>query len=56
MAEQESGAEYKRDSISEQDLKKLLDLIETVRYGSITLVIQDGTVIQIERNEKIRLK
>jgi len=43
-------------SISEENLKKLLELLKTTQYGSITLVIQDGVVIQIERNEKLRLK
>lgn len=46
----------KRESISEQDLRKLIALLETVNYGSITLVIQDGKVIQIEKHEKMRLK
>lgn len=41
--------------ISETDLKRLLSLIEEVRYGSITLIIQEGKVVQIEKNEKIRL-
>jgi hypothetical protein len=27
-----------------------------MNYGSITFVVQDGKVIQIEKNEKIRLK
>lgn len=43
-------------AIKEQDLKKLLDILETVCYGSVTLVIQDGKVVQIEKNEKVRLK
>jgi len=30
-------------------------LIEDVQYGTITLVIQDSKVIQIDKNEKIRL-
>jgi hypothetical protein len=29
--------------------------MKTVRYGSVTLIIQDGIVIQIDRNEKLRL-
>jgi hypothetical protein len=37
-------------------LNELLTIIETVRHGSVTLVIQDGLVIQIDKNEKIRLK
>ncbi len=43
-------------SISNEDLKRLLELMETVRYGSITIIIQDGKVVQIEKNEKVRLK
>lgn len=42
--------------VSEEDLKKLLQILKTVRYGSVTLVIQDGKVVQIEKNEKMRLK
>jgi hypothetical protein len=41
--------------ISQTDLKRLLEMMKTVRYGSVTLIIQDGIVIQIDRNEKLRL-
>ncbi|WP_434509600.1 YezD family protein [Desulfitobacterium sp. AusDCA] len=37
-------------------LAELLTIIKTVKHGSITLIIQDGHVIQIDKNEKIRLK
>lgn len=30
--------------------------LNTMKYGTITLVVQDNVVIQIEKNEKIRLK
>ena len=43
-------------SISEENLKKLLELLGATKYGSITLVVQDGVAIQLERNEKLRLK
>lgn len=43
-------------SISEENLKKLLELLRTTKYGSVTLVVQDGVAIQMERNEKLRLK
>ena len=35
---------------------KIREALKTIRYGTVTLVIQDGRVIQIDRNEKIRLK
>ncbi|MEI2472304.1 YezD family protein [Peribacillus frigoritolerans] len=27
-----------------------------MKYGSITLIVQDGKIIQMERNEKLRIK
>jgi len=42
-------------SVSDENFSRLLDLIENIQYGTVTLIIQDGRVIQIDRNEKIRL-
>jgi hypothetical protein len=43
-------------TISEEGLDKFLELLKNIRYGSITLALQDGIVVQIEKNEKIRFK
>lgn len=40
----------------ELTLENVKKLVSSIQYGSITLVIQDNYVVQIERNEKIRLK
>lgn len=32
------------------------DALRSIRFGTVTLVVQDGRIIQIERNEKFRLK
>lgn len=42
--------------VSDDDLKKLFALLGSIKYGSVTLIIQNGRVVQIERNEKLRLK
>jgi len=42
--------------ISEENLETLLEILKTTKYGSVTLVVQDGVVIQMERNEKLRLR
>jgi hypothetical protein len=34
---------------------KVKDLLEGLKYGSVTIVVQNGKVIQIEKNEKVRL-
>lgn len=34
--------------------EKLTQYIKEIRYGSIVVVIQDGKIVQIEKNEKVR--
>ncbi|WP_332649006.1 YezD family protein [Lysinibacillus sp. 54212] len=40
----------------EAALENIKEMLATIKFGTITLVIQDGLVVQIEKNEKIRLK
>jgi hypothetical protein len=35
--------------------RALYDALRSIRFGTVTLVVQDGKIIQIERNEKFRL-
>lgn len=35
--------------------KKILQAIKNIKYGSVTIVVQDAHIIQIDTNEKIRL-
>lgn len=35
---------------------KIRAALSDIRFGTVSLIIQDGQVIQIEKNEKIRLK
>jgi hypothetical protein len=42
--------------ISDENLKKLFCYIESVQYGTVTLVIQNGEVVQIEKTEKFKLR
>lgn len=41
---------------NKEEIKKLLQIIETVNYGSVTIIIQDNKIVQIEKNEKLRIK
>ena len=36
--------------------QKLRSALRDIRFGTVTLVVQDGKVIQIDKNEKIRLQ
>jgi hypothetical protein len=46
----------KTKDLTDEKMKQILKLVSEVNYGSVTLVIQDGIVVQIDRNEKIRIK
>lgn len=41
--------------ISPQQIQRIQKLAEHLAYGSISLVFQDGKLIQIDKSEKIRL-
>ncbi|MCQ6264171.1 YezD family protein [Fictibacillus sp. WQ 8-8] len=41
-----------QDEIFEQ----LKEMLNSIKYGSITLIVQDGKLIQLEKNEKVRFK
>lgn len=45
-----------KNIIQERDLKKIVEFLETIQYGSVTVIVQDGKILQIEKNEKIRVK
>ncbi len=36
-------------------LHRIQDALRGLRFGEITVIVQDGVVIQIERTEKLRL-
>ncbi|HEX2938601.1 MAG TPA: YezD family protein [Ruminiclostridium sp.] len=40
---------------SEDIIEKLVKNIRDIKYGSVTIIIQDGKIVQIERNEKVRM-
>jgi hypothetical protein len=51
----EKKNEGQQQAITPQQLRQIQELAETIRYGSITLVFQDGILIQIDKSEKIRI-
>lgn len=46
----------KKNTISDENLKRLFRYIESVQYGTVTLIIQNGEVVQIEKTEKFKLR
>jgi hypothetical protein len=52
---QEKTEKEARPGITQQQLQTIEDLSRTLRYGTLTLVFQDGVLVQVDRNEKLRI-
>ena len=46
-----TGGEVAADAVD-----RIRGALRGLRYGTVTAVVQDGVVIQVERTEKIRLE
>ncbi|MBJ6802290.1 YezD family protein [Geomonas propionica] len=42
--------------LSEELEQRLRMALKEIRFGTVTLVIQDGKVIQLDKSEKIRIQ
>lgn len=38
------------------NLKIVADMIKDIQYGSVTAIVQDGKIIQIDKTEKHRIR
>jgi hypothetical protein len=37
-------------------LQTIAEMLRDMKYGSVTIIVQDGKVIQIDKTEKYRIK
>ena len=37
-------------------LERIREALRGLRYGTVTAVVQDGVIVQVERTEKVRLR
>lgn len=44
-----------RDAHAAQALERIQDALRGLRFGEVTVIVQDGLVVQVERTEKLRL-
>ena len=42
--------------LNSSQIAALEKMLKDMKYGSITLIIQDGKVIQIDKTEKVRFR
>lgn len=48
--------EKENNRTSKKEIDTILSFIESIEYGSVSIYIQNGKIIQIEKNEKVRMK
>jgi hypothetical protein len=37
-------------------LQQVAEAIQSIRYGSVTIIVHDGRVTEVQRNERLRIK
>jgi hypothetical protein len=42
----------KKTVLKEKDIKTIIEKLESVQFGSVSVVIQNGKIVQIEKIEK----
>lgn len=39
-----------------EPLRIIQEMVESIRFGTISIIVQDGKIVRIEKNEKYRIK
>jgi hypothetical protein len=58
MSQADESLPPTRDATSEWDrvAPQVRDVLRGLKFGTVTIIVQDGVVVQIERTEKRRLR
>lgn len=56
MSEAANDISRRDDSYAAHALGKVRDALTGLRYGQVTVIVQDGVVVQVERTERLRLQ
>lgn len=50
------AAQRDRQPLGDSELDQLRSCLNGLRFGSVTIIVQDGCIVQIDRTEKRRLR
>lgn len=50
------GKEEVENALTKAHIETISTLLQNMKYGNITIIVQDGKIIQIDKTEKYRLK
>ena len=43
------------DKKKEENIQNIRKMLDEIQFGSVTIVVQNGKIMQIEKEEKIRI-
>jgi hypothetical protein len=49
------GSKVFSETLDEKTYNELVHMLASLKFGSVTLIVQNGKLIQMEKNEKFRL-
>ncbi len=55
LAEQSQGPASGGEAHAAHAVERIRDALRGLRFGTVTVIVQDGFVVQVERTEKLRL-
>lgn len=50
-----AGARSGKHGVDELVMKQIKEQLEKIQYGSVTVVVHEGKIVQLDTNAKIRL-
>ena len=51
-----SAAKGRVGAVNADDAERILGALRGLRYGTVTVIVHDGAVVQVERTEKLRVQ
>ena len=45
----------RRAEVPVDDVDRIVGALSGLRYGAVTVIVQDGVIVQVERTEKLRV-
>lgn len=50
------AAEDKNSIFDNYHLETIAEMIRDIKFGNVTVIVQDGKIIQIDKTEKLRVR
>lgn len=45
-----------KHELGKEQLELIQEMVSSIQFGTVSIIVQDGKIVQIEKNEKYRIK